>query len=216
MNSITQRFIEELQANPQVLGVILFGSWARGNNRPDSDVDLLVIVQDGFKRTVEYREGQAFEMIYITEQEAIEYWQSHPNDAVELWKVAKILFDREGTIARLQQVGNEIRERGKIPPTADQYAHYKFDVHDQLRAIEELAKSDPTTARMLLSVKVSQLSELFFDIRQLWTPPPKQRLAIIKDLNPKLYDLIARYYEEQILLEQMNIVKSMVALVFDR
>lgn len=216
MNSITQRFIEELEANPQVLGIILFGSWARGNNRPDSDVDLLVIIQHGFKRTVEYQGGQAFEIISITEQGAIEYWQSHPNDAVELWNVAKILFDRNGTMKRLQQVGHEIKERGKNPLTADQYAHHKFDIHDQLRAIETLATSDPTTARMLLSLKVSQLSELFFDIRQLWTPPPKQRLGIIRDINHRLYELIARYYEEQLLLEQINTVKSIVAIVFDR
>src|SRR5687768_4882701 len=107
MNSITLQFVEELQTNSNVIGIILFGSWARGNNRPDSDVDLLVILQDGFKRTVEYREEQAFEITYTTEQGAIEYWQSNPNDAVELWNVAKILFDRDGTVSRLQQAGNE-------------------------------------------------------------------------------------------------------------
>jgi predicted nucleotidyltransferase len=73
MNTITQQYIGELQQNPQVLGIILFGSWARGNNRPDSDIDLLVIVKDGFKRTVEYREGQTFEITYTTEQGAIQY-----------------------------------------------------------------------------------------------------------------------------------------------
>lgn len=57
LNAIAQQYIEELQTDSNVLGIILFGSWARGNNRPDSDVDLLVIVQDGFKRTVEYRAG---------------------------------------------------------------------------------------------------------------------------------------------------------------
>src|SRR5687767_7877113 len=135
MNTITQQHIEELQQDPQVLGIIMFGSWARGNNRVDSDVDLLVIVQEGFKRTVEYREGQAFEVTYITEQGAIEYWRSNPNDAVELWKDAKVLFERDERVARLRQSGNEIKERGKTPLTTDQYEHYKFDVHDQLKAI---------------------------------------------------------------------------------
>jgi hypothetical protein len=125
------------------------------------------------------------------------------------------LFDRDGTVARLKQAGNEIKERGKTPLTADQYRHYEFDVHDQLKAIEKLANSDEATARMLLSIKVFQLTELFFDIRQLWTPPPKQRLAIIKNINHNLYDLIAKYYDEQSLLEQINIVKSIVRIVFD-
>jgi hypothetical protein len=216
MNSISQQFIEELQTDSNVLGIILFGSWARGNNRADSDVDLLVIVKDGFKRIVEFREGQAFEMVHTTEQGAIEYWQSNPNDAVELWKVAKILFDRDGTVARLQQAGKEIKEKGKQALTTDQYEHFKFDVHDQLKAITELTGSDPTSAKMLLSIKVIQLMELFFDIRQLWTPPPKQRLAVIKAMNQTLYDLIERYYGEQSLPEQIKIVKSIVPIVFDK
>src|SRR5688572_4604334 len=82
MNTNAQQYIDELQRDPHVLGIILFGSWARGSNRPDSDVDLLVIVQHGFKRMVEYRDGQAFEMIYTTGQAALEYWQSNPDEAV--------------------------------------------------------------------------------------------------------------------------------------
>jgi hypothetical protein len=216
MNSISQQFIEELQTDSNVLGILLFGSWARGNNRADSDVDLLVIVKDGFKRIVEFREGQAFEMVYTTEQGAIEYWQSNPNDAVELWKVAKILFDRDGTVARLQRAGNEIKKRGKPALTSGQYEHFKFDVQDQLKAIENLTGSDPTSARMLLSIKVHHLTELFFDIRQLWTPPPKQRLAVIKAMNQTLYDLIERYYGDNSLPEQVKIVKSIVPIVFDK
>jgi predicted nucleotidyltransferase len=216
MNTTTQLYIEELQTDPQVLGIILFGSWARGNNRPDSDVDLLVIVKDGFKRTVEYRAGQAFELTYTTEHGAIEYWQSSPDDAVELWRIAKVLFDRDGTVARLRQAGNEIKEGEKKPLSTDQYNHYKFDVQDQLKAIEKLADTDQTTARMLLSSKIFQLTELFFDVRQLWTPPPKQRLAIIKQINHNLHDLIAEYYHEQSMLEQINTVKSITTIVFDK
>jgi predicted nucleotidyltransferase len=216
MNTSTQEYIEELRTNPQILGIILFGSWARGNNRSDSDVDLLVIVQQGFKRTVEYREGQAFEITYTTEQEAIAYWQSNPDDAIELWNIAKVLFDRDETVVRLQKAASELKEKGKPPLTDVRYEHYKFDAHDQLKAIAGLAASDTATARMLLSTKVFQLTELFFDTRQLWTPPPKQRLVIIKDLNHNLYSLIGRYYDESSLVEQINIVQSIIMIVFDR
>jgi predicted nucleotidyltransferase len=40
-----------LKQKSEVLGVILFGSWARGNNRPDSDVDLVVIGCGSFRTT---------------------------------------------------------------------------------------------------------------------------------------------------------------------
>ena len=215
MNMNVQQYIEELQRSPHVLGIILFGSWARGDNRPDSDVDLLVIVQHGFQRKVEYRDGQAFEIIYTTPQGALEYWQSNPDEAIELWSIARVLFDRDGTVARLRKAANELKQKGKQPLTADQYAHSKFDAHDQLKAIAALAASDPVTARMLLSAKVFQLTGLFFDIRQIWKPPPKQRLGIIKEINPNVYDLISGYYEEPSLLKQIDLVQSIVSIVFD-
>jgi len=31
--------------------IVLFGSWARGEERPDSDVDLLIVERDGFGPT---------------------------------------------------------------------------------------------------------------------------------------------------------------------
>lgn len=215
MNTNIHKYLVELQARDDVVGIILFGSWARGNNRPDSDVDLLVIVEQGFKRTVEYWDTQAFEITYTTEQGAHDYWQANPDDAVELWTVAQVLFDRNGTVALLRQFAQQIKEQGKSPLTAEQYDHSKFDAYDQVKAIVGLAASDPVTARMLLSTKLFHLTELFFDIRQWWTPPPKQRLRVIKDRNEALYTLIRRFYNEQALAEQIRIIRSIIPIVFD-
>src|SRR3989344_9630336 len=108
MNLETQNFVEELKKRQDVLGVILFGSWARGNNRPDSDVDLVVILTNGYRRTVEYRDKQAFEIIYTTEKGAFDYWESHKDDAAGLWEIAKILFDKDGTIEHLKDKIKEV------------------------------------------------------------------------------------------------------------
>jgi len=82
-DSASQQFLAALRANPEVLGVVLFGSWARGNNRPNSDIDLLVIVAAGFRRTVEQHAGRTFEITYTTERGAAEYWLASPDDAFE-------------------------------------------------------------------------------------------------------------------------------------
>jgi predicted nucleotidyltransferase len=194
LNPSAQQYIAELQADPNVLGIILFGSWARGNHRPGSDIDLVVIVQNGYRRTVEHRQGQAFELIFVTEQGAIDFWEANPDDTVELWRVAKVLFDREGTIARLRQAVQGIEQRGKAALTAEQYEHAWFDCLDQIKAAEALAATDPTTASLPLAAKVVQLTELFFATRQRWIPPPKQRLAILQELQPESYNLLVSYY----------------------
>jgi predicted nucleotidyltransferase len=216
INTATQDYVARLQADPNVVGIVLFGSWARSTHRPNSDVDLLVIVRHGFKRSVEYHDGQAFEIISTTEQDACAFWQSSPDEAVELWSVAEILFDRDGTMRRLEQVGKAIRERGKLPLEPEFYAHTVFDIRDQLRAVEACACTDPITARLLLSGKIVQLTELYFDIRQLWTPPPKQRLEVIRQRDREVYDLIAACYEEASLVRQISAAQSLFAAVLNQ
>ena len=114
---------------------------------------------------------------------------------------------------RLQNVGAEIISQGKAPLSAEQLAHIRFDIGDQLKAIEAFAYRDSVTARLLLSAKMLQLTELYFDIRQLWTPPPKQRLAVIKEIDSRLYDLIVKYYETPSLSLQIDTFKSILAIV---
>lgn len=215
MNEATQKFVEELKQRSEVVGVIMFGSWARGNNRADSDVDLVVILTEGYRRTVENRDGQDFEIIYTTEKSAFEYWESHKDDATGLWEVAKILYDKDGTIKQLQEKTQEMLKTGKKPIDEFQLGQFRFDAEDTLKYVETIIESDPTTANLILTNKVFALTELFFDIHQLWTPAPKQRLAKIKELKPELFDLLKEFYiDTQPLAAKLDIAKKIIPLVW--
>jgi len=146
MNEETKTFLEELKHRPDVLGVIMFGSWARGNNRPDSDVDLVVILTEGYRRTFEHRNGQPFEIIYITEKGALDYWENHKDDAAGLWEVAKILYDKDGTVAQLKTNIKKVLDAGKKAIDEYQLGQFRFDVEDQLKYVESILCSDPTTS----------------------------------------------------------------------
>lgn len=217
MNIETKEFIDKLKLRTDVLGVIMFGSWARGNNRPDSDVDLVVILADGYERTVEYLNKQAFEIIYTTEKRAFDYWESHMDNAANLWKVAKVLFDKGGAVKRLESKTKRILSTGKKPTDECQIGQFHFDAEDQLRYAKSILSSDSTTANLILTNKVSALTELFFDLRQMWTPAPKQRLAVIKNLKPKLYFLLQDFYKEQVAVEKrIQTAKEIVLIIFDK
>ena len=215
MNDETHKFLESLKQRDDVLGVIMFGSWARGNNRPDSDVDLVIILTDGYRRTVEHRNGQAFEIIYTTEKSALAYWESHKDDAAGLWSVAKVLFDKDGTIERLRNEIKEVLNAGKKQIDEYQLGQFRFDAEDQLKYVEHMLASDLTTANLILTNKVFALTELFFDIHQMWTPAPKQRLVEIEKLSPELYSLLKQFYQEQISTnEKLKIAEKIVYTVF--
>jgi predicted nucleotidyltransferase len=215
MNQNTTDFIEELKQMSEVLGIILFGSWARGNNRPDSDVDLVVILTEGYARRVEYKNNQAFEIIYTTTQSALEFWKNNTDDCAELWSVAKILYDKNGTLETLKEKAFEIIKNGKKPIDEDQKKQYQFSAEDEIKAVEHLITTDPTTASMVLTYAVNNLSSLFFDLRQLWTPAPKQRLSKIKEIDPKLYSFFERFYADKTFLrEKIEVTKEIVPIVF--
>lgn len=216
VNEAIQKFLEELKQRPDVVGVIMFGSWARGTNRPDSDVDLVVILTEGYRRTVERRDGQDFEIIYTTEKSAFEYWESHKDDAAGLWAVAKVLYDKDETIEGLRNKIQKVLEEGKKPIDSYQLGQFRFDAEDILKYVEQIVVTDSATADFILTNKVFALTELFFDIRQKWTPAPKQRLAQIKEVSPELHALLVEFYGDKNLKERLGIAKKIIPIVFTR
>ena len=214
MNKATHSFLEDLKQRRDVLGVIMFGSQARGNYRPDSDVDLVVILTEGYRRAVEYRDGQAFEIIYTTARGALAYWKSHVDDAAGLWEVASVLFDKDGTIAQLKSKIQKVLDEGKKPIDEYQLEQFRFDADDILKYVEHIIEADPTSANLILTNKVFTLTGLFFDLRQLWIPAPKQRIEKIKEVSPGLYYLLTKFYSDENLKESLVTAKSMLTLVF--
>ena len=50
LSETVQRVIAEVQQHPKVVAVFLFGSWARGEQMPLSDVDIAVLLDNPDKR----------------------------------------------------------------------------------------------------------------------------------------------------------------------
>lgn len=215
MNEATKKFVENLKADDNVLGVILFGSWARGNNRPDSDVDLIVILENGYQRAFENAYDQNFEIIYTTADLALEYWKTYPDDAANLWEVVNILFDRNGKVLDIKSSIMEFLAGGKKPLDDKSKSQLRFSTEDTLLAVRSLRETDPTTAILVLEKTVLSLTEQYFDLRQLWTPAPKQRIAKIKEIDSGFCDLLGEYYSESVSLDKkIDLTSRMIDLVF--
>lgn len=217
MNEEIREFLDELKWRPDVLGVILFGSWARGNHRPDSDVDLLVILGSGHRPAVEYRGKQVFEIIYTTEAGALEYWENHGDDAAGFWEVAKILHDKDGTIRRLHEKTQDTLRVGKKPIGEPQLEQLRFVAEYQLEYVENILADDWATANLVLENRVLILTGLFFDVRQLWTPAPKQRLSKIREVSPEFHALLQGFYRENVSIQnKLDVAKKMIPVVFQQ
>ncbi len=213
MNIETEAFLEELKKNPQVRSVILFGSQARGNAREDSDVDLIVVCNET-KRGVEERNGQSFELVYVTEEDAKKYYLQNKDNAVRTWKVAKILYDSDKSAYRLKTLVEEIAEQGKLPISDEKLIHLKFDTEDFIRAVRTTKKQNIAQAQYLLNLKLLNLLELYFDIKAIWKPAPKQLLGEIKELDADLFTVVSDFYEEFEVDKKLSILESISHRIF--
>ena len=162
MNPAITSFVEELAADPTTRGVLLFGSQARGTARPDSDADLVIIVdRPGFVMGVAERDGQEFELVHISEATAMAYFSENRDAAADAWPSAKILYDPDGSLARIRDHVAAILARGK--PTLDATrAHYlRAAAQDRFRAAAGLATNNDAAARMLLFERMLELVGTF-------------------------------------------------------
>lgn len=205
---ILEAFTETKKADNNVLAVVVFGSYARGNSRPDSDIDLVIILNEGYKRAAEEFEGQAFEIIYTTEKSAIDYWNSNKHDAFGLWSVAQIAFDRDGTGKRLKEYGENLCK--ELPERLDEskLGHLRFDAQDSIKAAEVINETDPATASLLVHKKAADLINLYFDKNQKWRPAPKQQLSAIKSMDQDLGSLYTDFYSTPDFQGKVEILKK--------
>ena len=214
MNDIVQRHIKTLAARSDVRAVILFGSRARGNNRPDSDVDLVVILTEGYRRAIEEHDGLLFEIVYVTEDAALKFWLNNPDDGYGVWEVAKILVDKDGCAERLRNQTSAALAKGKPAIDDFQRSQLRFDAEDQISYAERIAHDDLATAELVLSNKVFSLAETFFNLRRMWIPGPKQRLALIRKSDPSIAKLFEAFYGASALVDRIADARALGRALF--
>ena len=216
MKNVVENFIEELKNDENIRGILLFGSYARGDQRPTSDVDVLVLVKAKAWRDVFERDGQTFEMVYASFDLAKDFYASHPNDAVQQWTDGKIVYDPDGQMIEIQKFVDIIRDQGRSPLTEKQIHHLRFEKADKLSAVEYLKDKDLPTANLYLQSLCQELVELYFELHQLWTPAPKQRLKKLREIDKESADIFDALYRSNSFEEQLNNAKLVVQKLFGK
>ena len=129
-------------------------------------------------------------------QQIFDFTQTAENRdaAADTWSSAKILYDPDGSLARLRDHVAAIVARGK-PPLDPTRTHYlRVAAEDRFRAVAGLSASNDAAARMLFFERMLDLVGTFFDVRQIWAPPTKRRLDAIAWISAELHALLTRIF----------------------
>jgi hypothetical protein len=196
MTNDVRAFMTELSSRPEVLGVAVFGSHARGDARPDADVDVFALVGEGVWRDVEHRDGRTYELLFASEREAREFYAQNPDDCVSTWGEAHILCDKEGRMEALRAYAAHLADAGRKKAGRGDVRHRKYEAEDKLRAARHLAVSDYPTAYMALHDLAARLIETHYAKEGSWLPPPKQRLTSLRRAWPELAGLFDEFYSQ--------------------
>lgn len=145
-----QQYIQAKQQDSNVAGMILFGSWAHGDNRPDSDVDLIILSESETRRGIENPNGVAIELVITTEEDARQFWSLNIDDCANIWSYAKVIFDKDGTIHRLKSFAEALISKCKPTINQERRSHLRFDSEDLVKAVTKISIKDPLAATLLL------------------------------------------------------------------
>lgn len=117
--TVVAELLAEAQARPEVAGVLLIGSLARGNPVPGSDVDVLLLMDDGHsaERPTQHEERHG---IWVELHRRDSTWATAQMDRDPEWIYAytegRILHDPRSDLARLVAVAHDRFAAYRTPP----------------------------------------------------------------------------------------------------
>jgi len=190
------KFIEDRISKGSIQAVILYGSFARGNANPTSDVDLMFVVTDGFLSSISEFDDLYFEIIEATEEAYKTHWTSKP-DLDRLfcfWKYAKILYDFNGAGNRLQKYAQDLLKKGKTKMSCEKITNNLKAANKRLEKIKYLFHIDPTSANVILEQYFLTYLESWFTVNGIWKPQEKEYIEIISKKDLLLGKLINAFY----------------------
>lgn len=214
MEQVLQSFIDELKDREEVLGVVVFGSYARGQHRPDSDIDLYVLIKQGSYRGIEQRQGINFEIVFSSAEESRLFAKKRPDDLLNLWRDGRILYDKEGGIRQLQKEAHELEKKGKPALDEQTLNHLRFSAEDTLRAVSGFADKDKSSATLTFHKLLHNLIILYFDKNRIFIPAPKQMIPYLRDTFPNVAEIIDDLYREADLKKQIPHVRKLMDTIF--
>ena len=173
-------FLADLTAavrdDPDTLGLLLHGSRAAGQERPDSDYDLIRIVTNEAYEARRQRkalvekvtpDGQHKADVLYQTPSRIESYVSKPDWYTATYLSARILFDRTGEVGTL--LARIATEAGKISRER-LAASYDDYLNSFVRSIKAARRDDELGRRLHAAESATALTRTLFGLQSAWPP----------------------------------------------
>ncbi len=210
------RFIATRLEHGDITAVLLYGSYARGTQHNHSDVDIIFVVDNGFKSEFLVHEGIEIEVLESTRRDMFTYWKENWDEDRHwyLWKDVKVVYDRDSEGAEIVEYAQSLVGE-RLPWPQAKIENHKSAVLAKIEKIQYLSKTDSGTASILLAELVRELTDRWFRIRGQFVPSPKEFLTFFAINCPEYGSLLTDFHLKNAdLNERVNLVKTMVEITY--
>lgn len=183
--------VADLDTRRDVLGVLFFGSAARGEATPVSDLDLYVITRDDTRGSVGRLIADVPTEISFA---SLAQWTAHVRDerptVVHAFATGLPVLDRtHGEFASLCHEARTLWGRGPSALSTAALLRFRFHLTDLVRDLEAMPEHSAATA-LVASAGIRLVLEAQCASDRQWMPPLRHALAVLQPHWPTLIAMI--------------------------
>jgi len=188
MDNLIKSVCDELKKDQQLVGIILYGSFAEGNNHPQSDIDLIAIYEYDIDRVRCFiEEGTSIQILErsldIFKTKLIKSMRKKPYSLS-----AKIQYDKTGEINDLIQKAKELEiARGPHRLSDKDILYGRITLSQDIYTIEGLIANEQLEAATLIVMEVLLVAlDLYYDYYHYFKVGPKRLIEDLKSYDESL------------------------------
>ncbi|MDP1706534.1 MAG: nucleotidyltransferase domain-containing protein [bacterium] len=226
MNKIIRKIcsdiIEEYKQDGNVLGIMLFGSAARGKFDKHSDIDIYILLKNKgeFSRVNFTRDGIQVDIILETTKEIKSFLEE---DAAALKRITSqmiaggvIIFQKGNIFKKIQSIAkNNLRLKTKYKDS--EILMHKYSIDDFLGEVRrDIEKKDFLAFGLDSHFLMNNIIELFLKIKKEFLRQPNEMAAVLNKLDRKFYRLIESFYKSTSMGKKEKILSELVGYVYKK
>ncbi len=190
-----QQALESLAGIAQPLGVVVTGSIVRGNPGPSSDLDIVVLHAQPWRRRIQrWFNGTPVELFFNSRE-----WLAHciRDEAAHgrpvmahMLATGTLLVDADGQMAGIVETAKDVLCRGPCM-SAEALLRDRYSAACQVEDALDFEGVDSADGRQSLASAVEAVANHAYWRRNQFLPRPKERLAVLAGFEPEVARLLS-------------------------
>ena len=190
-----QQALESLAGIAEPLGVLVTGSIVRGNPGPASDLDIVVLHAQPWRRRIQrWLNGTPVELFFNSGawlEHCIRDEAEHGRPVMaHMLATGTLLVDTDGQMASIVETAREVLGRGPCM-SADALLRDRYAAACQVEDALDFEGVDSADGRQLLASAVEAIVNHAYWRRNQFIPRPKERLAVLAGFEPEVARLLS-------------------------